>query len=402
MRIQWITGALALSLMACASVNGNAAAVAVADAEVAAKQIAAVNPSEFVDAGEKSNLHAFDISSDGRLLAILYYTWKKSPPYSSSGFWLALWDISSHKLSRSIAVLRDIGAAHDYKAGNHVVFTTDQSHVVVLSQNKVFVVDVTTGAVMPWIPANPDWVPAQVQAVSGTTVAVSYDQKRHGGYYTEFLDASSLKVKGGWPLATIPQSFSPDGKLAVALAVREWNQGGVAGLQLVDTATGAKLKSIAVGFGFEHRSPDEGGAVIARFLDDNRIIVTSDDMIDHTGNHSGYSLEIISTSQNRIIQEIKPPHFVPTGNLVVSHDHSHFAVFSLYASPRAFHFESTNPWDYKEEIFVFARDGSTPEAVIKHANVGLSYTEEMRVSSDGSVVAFAAASESVKVYQIPK
>jgi len=168
-------------------------------------------------------------------------------------------------------------------------------------------------------------------------VAVTYGMVEKDGFYTQIIDLSSGKGPACWPIASVPQSLSPDGRRLVAVALGERNRGGVVGLQVVDTATGAKLKSVTVGFGFKKRYANETGGVFAQFLDNDRLIVSPDHVTDYTGNHSGYRLEVIDIAQNRIVGEIK----------------RHFAAYSVYATPREYQTESPNPKTVRHELFIF-------------------------------------------------
>jgi len=239
-----------------------------------------------------------------------------------------------------------------------------------------------------------------VKALKGSIVAVTYDMVEKGGFYTQIIDLSSGKKIAGWPIAAVPQSFSPDGRRLVAVAPRERNKGGVAGLQVIDAVTGAKLKSVTLGFGFKKRYPNETGGVLAQFLDNDRLIVSPDHMTDHTGNHSGYSLEIIDIVQNRIVGEIKPQYFVPAGEFVISADRTHFAAYSIYATPREYRAESPNPKTLRHELFVFNKDDPAPELIIPELFAGLpaAASKSVRLSSNGSVLA-VGTHETIKVFQ---
>ncbi len=367
-------------------------------------EIATVSLSPLVEEGRKSQLGAFDISPDGSLLAMLYLTWNAPPALPRSERWLTIWAIDSRKPQRSIRLVSADAYQDITEERRRLVFTADGRHIAAIAQNKLFIIETETGTLRSYTPANSHGLPVELQSANNAVVAVSYKQRSRDGYYTELLDSSSFQAVAGWSLPTFPQSFSPDGKLASALAVKEWNQGGVSGLWIVDAATGSKLRSIAVGFGFKNRQPYEGGTVISRFLDNELLLATPDHMIDNTGHHSGYNLEIINTTQNKITEEIAPPHFVPAGDLVVSQDRSRFAVFSISASAQAFHSESSNAKDFKHEVFIYSRNGGWKlEGIIEDAYYGLPGTasaEAMRLSANGFRIALGG--DSIRVFQIGK
>jgi hypothetical protein len=376
--------------------------------KAAAPQIAELSVSSLVEAGKEFDPKNFDISPDGRVLAVLHSSWGIAPHRSPSELRLTIWDVPSRKTLQSIRVVPPGQYDSDPRDVKRVIFTPNQARILVLAQGKLSVVDPKNGAISPVNASSPTLEePVRIQAWSGSVVAVTYTERDKDGYFTQLLDVSSFKTTSGWHSSTVPQSFSPDGKLAVATAQGEWNEGGVADLQLIDATNGAKLRSIAVAFGF--RSPLFGekahGGVVARFLDDHRILVCPDHMIDSTGNHSGYDLEIIDVVENRVVGKIRPPSFVPVGQLVVSQGRSHFAVFSISASPWTYHTESTNPKDYKDQIFAFAKDLPGPAAVIEDISAGFgTYAgDSMRFSADGSVIAIAdGQNKSVRTFKIPE
>jgi hypothetical protein len=371
-------------------------------------QIAELAVSSLVEAGKEFEPKSFDISPDGRELAILYSSWGIAPHRSPSELWLSIWDIPSRKTVQSIRVIRSGEYQSSPKEAKRVIFTADQAHIFVLAQERLWVVNPKGGDISALDASNPALdAPVSIQALSGPLVAVTYSKGGGDGFYTQFLDASTSKATPGWSSSRIPQSFSPNGNLAVALAVGEWNSGGVAGLQLIDTTSGAKLKSIAVKFGFPWSlfGQKTHGGVVAYFLDNQRIVVCPDHMLDQTGHHSGYDLEIIDVTQNRVIGKTAPPSFVPVGQLVVSQDRSYFAVYSISASTSAYRTESLNPKDFKHEIFVFTKDGTAPHAVIEeiYAGFGTYSGDSMRFSANGSLLAVAdGQAKSVRVFEIPK
>jgi len=374
--------------------------------------IAQLGTASLVDQNHQALLDAFDLAPDGTLLAVLYEAWKKPPAPNEIDLRLATWDVRSHKLALEtrialLAISPDSLSATAYLGDTRkLTYTTDQSHLIVCALGKIWYHALRPEAeLVPVEPPDPKLrEPVAIQAFSNATVALTYGTAQADLYYTALFDASSGANLRGFTSSAIPCSFSPDGKLAVALAPGEANPGGVAGLQVIDMGTGAKLRSVSVGFGFKKRYQNEGGAVLARFLDDTRIVVAPDNMIDHTGNHSGYGLEIIDISSGQVVGELKPRRFVPSGELVISADRSRFVASSNYLTPLEYRSEvPLFPGHPKQEIFVFAKDSPKPETVIEGLSPSLPRptNEAIRLSSDGSVIA-VAMSDSIKVFEIPK
>jgi hypothetical protein len=132
-----------------------------------------------------------------------------------------------------------------------VIFTDDQNRIVVIGLGSTWSLDSQSGEILSPIDPQDTALGAFVgiKALRGSIVAVTYDMVDKDGFYTQIIDLASGKKAAGWAIAAVPQSFFPDGRRSVAVALGERNKGGVVGLQVVDTATGAKLKSVTVGFG---------------------------------------------------------------------------------------------------------------------------------------------------------
>jgi hypothetical protein len=377
-----------------------------------ASLIAELSTPSLVDENHQALLDAFDIAPDGSILAVLYEAWKKPPAPNEIMLWLATWNVRSHTLVRRIgiapvAISPDALSATAYLGDTRkLAFSPDQSHLIVCALGTIWNLALRPEAELaPVEPPDPKLrKPVAIQAFSNATVALTYRTGQENLYYTALFDASSGANLRGFTSSAIPQSFSPDGKLAVALAPGESNSGGVAGLQVIDVGTGAKLRSVSVGFGFKKRYRNEGGEVLPRFLDNARIVVAPDNTIDHTGNHSGYSLEIIDVSRAQVVGEFTPRHFVPSGGLAISADRNRFVASSNYLTPWEYRSEvPLLPGHPKQEIFVFAKDNPKPEAVIGGLSPSLprQTNEAIHLSSDGSVIAVALY-DSIKVFEIRK
>ena len=123
---------------------------------------------------------------------------------------------------------------------------------------------------------------------------------------------------------------------------------------------------------------------MSEFLSNEEIVVTPGGNRDSAGHSSGNGLEIINIPQGRIVREIRPKHYGPTGVLAESANLTHFVVESLYARPVAFSYDSPDPKDYRYEIMVFANGGTAPEAVLPFPD---SADAPPRISADASTMA---------------
>jgi hypothetical protein len=362
-------------------------------------------PSALVDGGNTAQVRAFDVAPDGSAVAVLYASWGSSPHPIGPELSIAMWDISSNKFAWKQRIATDTlsGAAqvHDVK---EVIFTADQNHLLALGMNTVWSIDARSGAVLSSISPsdNESGAPVQMKALGGAAVAITYSQNETGSFYTRLIDAASGKQITGWLTSVIPQSFSQDGKLAITINPGQYDAGRVADLEVIDTTTGAKLRAIPVGVGFEKRHSHDSMSAMARFLSSTQVVVAPDHMIDHPGKHAEYGLELIDVSDGRLVREIFPQYFRPTGELVVSENGNKFVAYSVYASPRDFRLDSPRPKKLKVNLFIFSRDG-TQEATIPNLYIGLAggRGEPLRLSSDGSVLAVSERqSGAIKVFQL--
>ena len=359
-------------------------------------------PSAFADPDQTAQVRAFDIAPDGSAVAVLYASWGSSPRPAGAELWVAVWNISSNKLvwKQKLGTDTTSGAAriHDVK---ELIFTGDQSHVLALAIKSVWCLDAKNGGTPISIPS-PDrssGVPVQIWALSGTTVAVTYSQNDATSFLTELVDVSSRKKVNEWKTPAIPQSFSADGKLAITVTPGR----GTADLQVVDTSSGATLRTLPVPVSSEKGHSPESVSAVARFLDNTMVVIAPNHKIDHSRKPAAYGLELIDVSNGELVREIRPQYFRPTGELVVSEDRKKFAIESVYARESDVLMDSPHPRDLKVNLFVFSRDSTTPETAIPNVYAGLAggKGEPLRLSSNGSVLAVSESpSGSIKIFQI--
>lgn len=362
-----------------------------------------IAPSSLPDSTKDSRITAFDVAPDGSRLAVLYATW---PSRTSFGLSAAIWDIRSKAVVEHTQIgLEAVRAPSGPLVDDDVIFTADEKYLLALGLRKVWILNANTCAVARSIdsPRSELGPPVHILMAGGSAVAVTYRQG-HNEFYIGLFEIPSAKMIAGWQSSAFPQSFSPDGKLAVAPDAEHYNQGGVKNLLVMDARTGAGIKSIPVTFGFMKWDSDaEKGSVTARFLHNDEVIVTPDNMTDHTGHHSGNSMEVINISEGRVVREVTPKNFGPTGEIAVSPDLSHFAVYSHKVSAFAKLSDGLWPDFHKPDLMLFATDQSKPELVIPDlkADGAVAHLRNMvlpRLSSNGYVVAVAQVG-AVTVFQ---
>jgi len=368
-----------------------------------ARLVAEVAPSSLPESGKDSHITAFDVAPDGSLLAVLYVTW---PTRTSFGLSAAIWDIS-----RKAAVEHSQIGVHEVLApgapliDDEVIFTGDKKYLLVLGLGKVWILDATTcNVVRPVEPPRSGLGPPVRILMAGTSaLAVTYKQG-YNNYYVGLFEIPRARTVAGWGSSSLPQTFSPDGTLAAEPDAEHYNEGGVKNLLLMDARTGLKIRSIPIGFGFRKwESDEEKGSFTARFLDNQLIVVTPDNMVDHTGHHSANSMEVINIAENRVVREIAPKNFGPTGELAMSPDRNHFVVYSHYVSASAKLSDGLWPDFHKPELSLFRTDDTKPELVIPDlkADGAVAHLRNMilpSLSNDASIVAVAQLG-AVKVFQ---
>jgi hypothetical protein len=356
--------------------------------------------SALADRGQATQLRAFDVAPDGNAVAVLYATWTASQPSTGAELWVALWDISSNMLAWKQRIGTDTSSgAERVRNANDLIFTADESRLVALAVKRVWCLDAKKGgepvSISP--PDHVSGVPAQVRALRGTTVAITYGQSEGESFDTQLIDVSSKDKMSGWTSSAAPQSFSADGKLAIAVIPGY----GAADLVVIDSTTGAKLRTVPVASVKRH--PHDGVFAVAKFLDGTYVVVSSNHRIDRSEKHAAYSLEFIDASNGQLIREITPEYFRPGGQIVVAPNRNRFAVESVYARERDLLWDSPRPRDLRVNLFVFSRNGTTPEATIPNVYASLpgGKGEPLRLSSDGSVLAVSESpSGSIKIFQI--
>ena len=284
----------------------------------------------------QTDIRAFTVSPDGLLLAALY----ESRSSSGCGVWLALYNLHKDSVDRRVEIAGQCASAAYLAGGIHqaVSFTSDQKFIIVQNTRSVSVLDaVSFRTLYSAVSHAPGFqIPVHAESsIAASRLLLTYSDGNtfSTAFHNEVLDLSSGRQIAEWKSSGIPQSISPDAKLVIAPDLTTYNAGGVSELQMIDLTTGAVLKKLTLNYGFHHRRRNETGSVTARFLDNAQIVISPDNMLDHNGRHSGYSLDIINLDTKQTVHKITPENFGPTGELVVSPDRTYFATVSVPVKP---------------------------------------------------------------------
>jgi hypothetical protein len=199
-----------------------------ASSKAAYRLVTQVEPSILVENGDVPEIQTFNISSDGTRMAITYRTGKYRQEV-----WVALWDIPTKKIMGRIKLGDHItppNRAFDPAVGlfnehylsqlkwqSDVVFSSDERHVIAMSLGRAWILDGNNCSIIRSIspPQFPMVAAVDIQTLSDSELVVTYEYA-YEQFEVDFYDLATGNWSSGWLSGAIPQSFSPDGKLAVA------------------------------------------------------------------------------------------------------------------------------------------------------------------------------------------
>jgi len=343
-------------------------------------------------------IYAFDLSPSGQTIAL----WVRSGDLVNAPTWLLMVDAKTGQILRKTNA-EDLRL--DWKLLAYfppqIFFTPDAKLLVVREEAQVRIVDAVTLNTVRTIEAPKTMVPVSICGSEKSDVfAISFarDWQRQSELErlpvrVEIIDVSDGTRRGGWDADDIPQSLSPDAKLA---AVSDHSMGEeLLKLDVVDTNSGKNLAVLDGGFKFEKTEAGQTiGRVVGRFLSDEEILLSPDSKFDRSGQHSGDSLRIAHVPDGKIVQVLKPDRFGPTGEIRSSANGEEIIAASWYLKPDLLtHPHEPMPAGSAPELLVFSgRREFRLEGIIKSTGGGLRVGGSalpFRISSDGSVIAIA-------------
>jgi hypothetical protein len=364
------------------------------------QRIGRVDESVLAQAVASPRIYAFDLSPSGQTIALLV----RSGDLANAATWLLIVDAKTAQVLRKSQTSQSASYSElSAYFPPQVVFTPDEKLLVIQQQGQVRIVDVTTLSTVRTVeaPKIGPQVPISICGSSKSNVfAISFgagqrlqSQFEKVPVHVEIVDVSEGTRRESWDSDDIPQSLSPDAKLA---AISDHNMGGaLLKLDVIDTNSGKKLAVLDGGFKFEE--PEAGqtmGRIVGTFLSSEEILLSPDSNFDRSGHHSGDNLRILHIPDGRIVQELKAKQFGPTGEVAVSKDGGEILAASWYLKPGFYtHPHEPMPVGSAPELLVFSdnRDFQV-EGIIPSAGGGLRVGGSalpFRVASDGSVVAIA-------------
>jgi len=338
-------------------------------------------------------IHAFDLSEDGRNLALLV----TSGESQTATEWLLVVD------TRTSQVLGKAQIGQGLAYVSQVLFTSDGRFLVVRDNlPEVRVLESASLAVVHRIepPSDKFRFLLSISRSSGSDViAVNFaavglamirdDEKVPG--YTEIIDAAHGTARGSWRCDDIiGQVLSPDGSLA---AIPDWSTGNaIAGISVVDTKSGAKVAAIGSGYTFKDRRPFDTSAarVDARFVTQTEIVLTPDPGTFVSGHLvGGQTLKLVRIPDGKVLDEKRPRRYGASIQAAASSDGRFCATLSLDVK---LNYNREIPPLTKCDLMVFSlRDGihlDETERLVGFLGLsGADGRDLLRISSNGSVIA---------------
>jgi len=375
--------------------------------------IGRVDEKAIATAVPEPRIQAYDLSPDGNTLAM--YVVSGDQVHAPS--WLVIADVKTSKILRHV----EFGLSPSYIVGYapQVAFTPDGKLLVVQDEQTVRVLESENLRNVRKIdpPAGSRFkVPARIQAASSSnTFAITFgDGKPLQNYkdgqsvHTEMIDAANGTHTGSWDSDHIPLSLSPDAKLVVV--PDRLTKSVVIGVEILDTKSGKKITTLN---GWEvlgtHVSLGIFGTrLLGKFVNDDELLLTSDANADKSGRDLGAILRDVRISDGKVLQEIAPVKYGPTGEMAVSADQKDWIALSRYSNPA----DLKHPWAIPHypppELMVFS--GLPEFRLVARVQVStllglrmyhLFENSGLRISADGSVIAIAE-NNGVTVMQNPK
>ena len=263
-------------------------------------------------------IQAFDISPDGSLLAVLF----QSESQHDSTLRILIENVGTGRPLMELRLPTDARPARWdlppwYVA--HVQFSADQKLLAVQDWENIRVVSLSNFQIVRMLTSRSNELSVPFSILSagkndlflvsygktGSSKISGYSDLMNPHVHNELVDLATGQIKSSWESVDVPQSLSPEGKLA---AISDWETSAVlVDVEIVDTHTGQKLKALHSGYKFgKPWERVQTGRVIGKFLSDDEILLSPDEHIDSTGHKSGDALKIMRVSDGRLCVKYVP------------------------------------------------------------------------------------------------
>ena len=307
-------------------------------------------------------IQAFDVSPDGSLLAVYF----QSATARDSGR-ILIEDVVTGKTLAELKLANDAGF-QDLPPWYvpHLEFSTDQRFLVIQDCGSIRVVKLSSFEVVKTFGSTSKELSVPFSILSASTNDLFLFSYGKAGRFTisgfndltnphvhnELVNISTGQLQSSWESMDIPQSLSPDGKLA---AVSDWDASDIlVEIEIVSTETGQRLKTLRSGYKFgKPWEKVQTGRVIGKFLSDDEILLSPDEHVDRNGHKSGRTIRIMRVSDGQLLREISLANFGPMGEVVLSADRDCAAILNWYISPGDAKHDRMPSEESRPELIVF-------------------------------------------------
>lgn len=340
---------------------------------------------------------AYDLSPDGSTIALLAV----DGPRVGAPLWLAEVDIATGAVVRS----SNLGVS-TFPAGGfvpQVSFSSDGQLLVVQDLQTIRVLDAKNQKVLDTLkpPAGSQLSPIFViGAKSSAIFACAFATPHHfhdGIQLTPSVvvvyDLHAKTALSSWPAKDVPQAISPNGELIAVSSIQV--KKGMYPLDIVNRS-GTLMTTLSGGFAFPRASDDLPiGRVLGSFIDNQEILLTSDEHTDKKGHHSGEVVKL-SKVDGSVDQTIKLRNYASAGEIATAANGDIAVTISWFVPPAALIGAEPMPRT-KPELFTFYFDkqgrfvhqSSMSIEPFGFAASGWIENRRPRISSNGSVIALA-------------
>jgi hypothetical protein len=313
--------------------------------------------------GRSSHIRAYDLAPNIKTVAMLATTIAQGQTNDQSC--LVIWDVANQKIVKSIdvTVLR---TAHGSEYVPEVLFAQSGEKLILQALNTVAIYkvkDLTLSRVIAPPKVGFDVLMQVLNANEAGTLLVTFGPAAPGHAYlagwpniSELVDIESGDVRGVWNLEDRPLAVSPNGKWA---AIYDHAQrDGVVGISLFDLMSGQTVRLADPQLGFV-ATGKVFSRLIARFLDNDHLLILPDGGFDQQGRTAGTGIKVVSISQGKIIDTVKPKQFGPVGELAVSGTHNSVATISQFITPSVMTHDVRLPRSSKPILLILERNGTS-------------------------------------------
>lgn len=366
------------------------------EAQVQLEEIYVLKESVFSSRFAGAHVESFDLSADGKTLAVEFQTWQKT---GLGSMWITLWDVEGDRLMTSKRLEgpgREVGTYPQYV--RDVRFSPDGKSVFVLTGPRLVVLNVPKldflyAIEAPSLGGSQKFIYKYSLATTANRLGLLYVYNRFhsASHEIHILDAENGQPLQKWEFAGQGSNIalSPDGnRVAVISNPESWLaqvQVHERNLFIFDTKNGNLIRSLNTGYNAgEVQFIGEGSQIVTIALDQG----------------TGYPVRIWDVSSSQVVEELEYEKYGIRGNISSSRGGRRLGATTFWE----------NPEDYRKDRTVirgFSRfllwdvPSAKPIYISADLEDGMPWHIPrflIRLSSDGK--RFAVGGERIVVYKI--